>query len=161
MKYEASLEWQGESPNILYGYNAGLVELEVNEVTGKVKLLDLVNVCDPGTVVHPEALEGQVDGGVAFGIGCALKERFPPRQPADPRCLWSADVDGRYRIGWCVCSWKNPIPKGPFGAKSAGEMPGISPIPAIVNAIEDATGARIYDVPATPEKVLAALEAQR
>ena len=81
VKYEASLKWQGESPNILYGYNAGLVELEVNEATGQVKLLDLVNVCDPGTVVHPEALEGQVDGGVAFGIGCALKEHFHPDNP--------------------------------------------------------------------------------
>ncbi len=160
MKYEASLEWQGESPNILYGYNAGLVELEVNEVTGQVKLLDLVNVCDPGTVVHPEALEGQVDGGVAFGIGCALKERFHPDNPPTLAAYglpMSTDVPHRL-VRLFV---EEPYSKGPFGAKSAGEMPGISPIPAIVNAIEDATGARIYDVPATPEKVLAALEAQR
>lgn len=159
MKYEASLKWQGESPNILYGYNAGLVELEVNEATGQVKLLDLVNVCDPGTVVHPEALEGQVDGGVAFGIGCALKEQFHPDNPPTLAAYglpMSTDVPHRLTRLFV----EEPYSKGPFGAKSAGEMPGISPVPAIVNAIEDATGARIYDVPATPEGVLAALAAR-
>ena len=160
LRGEGRIEWNGEAPTILYGYNAGLVELAVNEETGEVKLLNHVNACDPGTLVNPLAVEGQVDGGIAFGIGFALKERFHPDNPPTlegyglpttkdmPRSVTRLFVEA-------------PLERGPFGAKSMAEHPGISPIPGIVNAIANATGARVYDIPATPKKVLAALQESR
>lgn len=154
---EGRIEWNGEAPTILYGYSAGLIELAVNDRTGEVRLLNHVNVCDPGTLINPLAVEGQVDGAVAFGIGFALKERFHPDSAPTlegyglpttrdmPRSITRLFVE-------------RPLERGPFGAKSMAEHPGISLTPGIVNAIADATGARVYDVPATPAKVLAAME---
>ena len=156
LKYEGEIKWNGEAPNILYGYNAGVVELEVNEQTGQVRLLHVVNACDPGTVVHPIALEGQVDGGIGFGIGFALRERFHPDLPPTfeayglPTTKDTPEKVTRLFVG-------EPCARGPFGAKSAGEIPGISPIPAIINGIANATGARVRDIPATPDRVQAAL----
>ena len=72
----------GEAPTMLYGYNAGLVELDVNTETGAVRLLSRTNVCDPGTRINPQAVDGQIDGAIAFGIGFALSERFHPDNPA-------------------------------------------------------------------------------
>ncbi|HLI11656.1 MAG TPA: molybdopterin cofactor-binding domain-containing protein [Alphaproteobacteria bacterium] len=160
LKCEGHVQWQGEAPNILYGYNAGLVELEVNEQTGQVRLEHIVNVCDPGTIVNPLALEGQVDGGIGFGIGFALKEEFHPEKPATFEAYGlptTRDIPGKvtrlFVGGRCE--------RGPFGAKSAGEMPGISPIPAIINGIANATGVRVRDIPATPDRVRAALASGR
>ena len=79
---EAEIKWSGEAPTILYGYNAGLIELDVNTETGQVRLLNHVNVCDPGTRINPLAVDGQIDGAIAFGIGFALSERFHPDNPA-------------------------------------------------------------------------------
>ncbi len=154
---ESALNWNGEAPTILFGYNAGLMELDVNTDTGQVRLLNHVNVCDPGTKVNPLAVEGQVDGGIAFGIGFSLSERFHPDNPATfegyglpstkdiPPNVTRLFVD-------------DPLERGPFGAKSMAEIPGISPIPAIINAIANATGARVQDIPATPSVVKAALQ---
>jgi CO/xanthine dehydrogenase Mo-binding subunit len=159
LKYESELQWRGEAPNILYGYNAGLVELAVNEQTGQVRLEHVVNVCDPGTIVNPLALEGQVDGGIGFGVGFALKERFHPDLPPTFEAYGlptTKDAPGRVTRLFAG----GPCERGPFGAKSAGEMPGISPIPAIINGIADAIGTRVFDIPATPARVLAALAAR-
>ncbi len=153
---ESEIKWAGEAPTILYGYNTGLMELDVNTETGQVKLLNHVNVCDPGTRINPQAVDGQIDGAIAFGVGFALTERFHPDNPAT-------------LAGYGLPSTKDVPPKvtrlyvedalgrGPFGAKSMAEHPGISPIPAIINAIANATGARVKDIPATPERVKAAL----
>lgn len=155
-KCESELQWNGEAPNILYGYNAGLVELAVNEETGQVRLEHVVNVSDPGTIVNPLALEGQVDGGIGFGIGFALKERFHPDLPPTFEAYGlptTKDIPPRVTRLFAG----GPCERGPFGAKSAGEMPGISPIPAIINGIADAIGARVFDIPATPDRVLSAI----
>lgn len=153
---ESELDWKGEAPNILYGYNAGLIELDVNEETGAVRLKNHVNVCDPGTLVNPQAVEGQVDGGIGFGIGFALKERF---HPDNPPTLEGYGLPNTKDVPETVTRLfvEDPLERGPFGAKSMAEHPGISPIPAIVNAIADATGARVRDIPATPERVKEAL----
>ena len=80
IRYEGTVSWQGlesdgknfgdkkEKPDILYGYNAGVVELEVNINTGQTRVLKIINASDPGTINNPQALEGQVEGAVAFGF---------------------------------------------------------------------------------------------
>ena len=155
---EAGLNWSGEAPTILYGYNAGLVELDVNTETGQVRLLNHVNVCDPGTRINPLAVDGQIDGAIAFGIGFALSERFHPDNPAT---LTGYGLPSTRDVSPEVTRLyvEDPLERGPFGAKSIAEHPGISPIPAIINAIADATGVRVHDIPATPDRIKAALAA--
>ncbi|MEX1305806.1 MAG: molybdopterin cofactor-binding domain-containing protein [Rhodovibrionaceae bacterium] len=155
---ESELEWVGEAPNILYGYNAGLIELDVNTETGQVRLLNHVNVCDPGTRVNPLAVDGQIDGGIAFGVGFALSERFHPDN--DPS-LTAYGLPSTRQMPESVTRLyvEDPLERGPFGAKSMAEHPGISPIPAIVNAISNAIGTRVRDIPATPDRIKAAIAA--
>ena len=156
MRREGKVEWNGEAPTILYGYNAGLIELAVNERTGEVRLRNHVNVCDPGRLINPLAVEGQVDGAVAFGVGFALRERFhPDNDPTLTKYGLPTTRDMPQSITRLFV--ERPLERGPFGAKSMAEHPGISLTPGIMNAIADATGARMYDIPATPERVLAAL----
>jgi CO/xanthine dehydrogenase Mo-binding subunit len=153
---EAEVKWSGEAPSILFGYNTGLIELDVNIETGKVRLLNHVNVCDPGTRINPLAVDGQIDGAIAFGIGFALSERFHPDNPAtlvDYGLPSTRDISPEVTRLYV----EDPLERGPFGAKSMAEHPGISPIPAIINAIANATGARVRDIPATPERVKAAI----
>ena len=160
MRAEDFLDWDGEMPNILYGYNAGIMELDVNVETGKVRLLNHINACDPGTPVNPQALEGQVDGAVAFGCGFALTESF---HPDDPPTLEGYGLPTTKDIPENITRLfvTEPFERGPFGAKSMAEHPGISPIPGIVNAIARATGARVYEIPATPDRVLGAIAKQQ
>ncbi|NKB52782.1 MAG: molybdopterin-dependent oxidoreductase [Rhizobiaceae bacterium] len=154
---ESEVKWAGEAPTILYGYNAGLIELDVNTETGEVRLLNHVNVCDPGTRINPQAVDGQIDGAIAFGIGFALSERFHPDNPAT---LEGYGLPSTRSIPASVTRLyvEEPLKRGPFGAKSMAEHPGISPIPAIINAIADATGVRVRDIPATPDRVRSAIE---
>lgn len=156
LRAEGFLDWDGEMPNILYGYNAGIMELDVNVETGQVRLLNHINVCDPGTPVNPLALEGQVDGAVAFGCGFALTESFHPDNPPtlEGYGLPSTKLMPKTITRLFVTE---PFERGPFGAKSMAEHPGISPIPSIVNAIAAATGARVFDIPATPDRIKQAI----
>ncbi len=153
---ESEIVWAGEAPTILYGYNTGLMELDVNTENGDVRLLNHVNVCDPGTRINPQAVDGQIDGAIAFGIGFALSERFHPDNPAT---LEGYGLPSTKSVPPNVTRLyvEDPLERGPFGAKSMAEHPGISPIPAIINAIANATGARVKDIPATPARVLQAL----
>lgn len=155
---ESEIKWSGEAPTILYGYNAGLIELDVNTETGQVRLLNHVNVTDPGTRINPLAVDGQIDGAIAFGVGFALSERFHPDNPPTLEGYGlpsSLDVPPNVTRLYV----DDKLERGPFGAKSMAEHPGISPIPAIINAIANATGARVRDIPATPDRVKAALAA--
>ncbi|MFK7939116.1 MAG: molybdopterin-dependent oxidoreductase [Roseovarius sp.] len=153
---ESEIPWSGEAPTILYGYNTGLMELDVNTETGEVRLLNHVNVCDPGTRINPQAVDGQIDGAIAFGVGFALSERFHPDNPAT---LEGYGLPSTKSVPMNVTRLyvEDPLERGPFGAKSMAEHPGISPIPAIINAIANATGARVRDIPATPDRVLQAI----
>ena len=72
---------EGEAPDVVYGFNACVADVEVNVENGRVRLNRLINAADPGTIIHPQALQGQIDGGLAFGIGIALSEAFHPERP--------------------------------------------------------------------------------
>jgi len=155
---ESEIKWSGEAPTILYGYNAGLIELEVNIKTGQVILLNHVNVCDPGTRINPDAVDGQIDGAIAFGVGFALSEKFHPDNPPTLKDYGLVSIN---QIPKEVTRLyvEEPLERGPFGAKSMAEHPGLSITPAIVNGIADATGAWVCDIPATPDRVKAEMSA--
>jgi CO/xanthine dehydrogenase Mo-binding subunit len=140
---------------------AGLaVDVDVDRATGQVRIVDAVLVADIGsTIINPLAHQGQIDGGFAQGIGAALMEEVV----IDAGQVQSASL-GEYRLPVSkdvpplrtVALMGSPGP-GPFGTKMAGELSTSPVAPAIANAIEDLTGARIRTLPMTPERVLRAL----
>lgn len=141
---------------------AEFVEVEVDTDTGAVRVLRVVYAHDIGRVMHPRAAEGQVEGGFQQGMGYALMENllFDPDTGA---CLTADFLD--YKIPTAVemprhiesIFVESNEPTGPFGAKSLSELCVIVPAAAIANAIYNATGARVRELPITPEKILRAL----
>ena len=155
-------DWQKGRGNMsaTYAYGAQGAAVEVDTDTGEVTLLGVVAVHDVGRVLNRQTLEGQIYGALAQGIGYALYEEILTERG---RILNPGFTD--YKIP-TVAEMAFPIEvefvetndeQGPFGAKGVGE-PGLVPTaPAIANAIYDAIGVRIRDLPITPEKILAAL----
>jgi CO/xanthine dehydrogenase Mo-binding subunit len=146
--------------SVTYAFGTHGVEVEVDKETGQVKILKYIAAHDVGRAINPMLLEGQVYGGATMGIGYALTERLILKDGKvmnpnflDYKMLTAKDVPN---IETIVIETNDPF--GPFGAKGIGE-PGLVPTaPAIANAIYDAVGVRIKDLPITPEKVLAALK---
>jgi CO/xanthine dehydrogenase Mo-binding subunit len=146
--------------SVTYAYGTHGVEVEVDKETGQVKILRYVAAHDVGKAINPMLLEGQVYGGATQGIGYALTERLILQNGKvmnpnflDYKMLTAKDVPHFETI---VVETNDQF--GPFGAKGIGE-PGLVPTaPAIANAIYDAVGVRIKDLPITPERVLAALK---
>jgi len=144
-------------------FSAHFAEVEVDEETGVVRVLDYVAAVDCGTAVNPKLAEGQTEGAVVNGIGYALTERYL----FDGRGRVLNPSFGGYKIPCAadippvrtilVSTWE---PTGPFGAKSVSEIGINGPLPAIANAIFDAVGVRLTDAPFTPERVLSALRAR-
>jgi len=149
--------------SVTYAYGTHGVEVEVDKETGQVKILKYIAAHDVGRAINPMLLEGQVYGGATMGIGYALTERLILQDGKvmnpnflDYKMLTAKDVPN---IETIVIETDDP--SGPFGAKGIGE-PGLVPTaPAIANAIYDAIGVRIKDLPITPEKVLAALKQKK
>ncbi len=144
-----------------YAYGTQGVEVEVDTDTGEVKILKLVAAHDVGTVLNPQTLRGQTYGALAQGLGYALYEqvitdggRIMNPDFRDYKIPTAHEMDFPIQMEFIETDAEN----GPFGAKGVGE-PGLVPTaPAIGNAIFDAVGVRIRDLPITPEKVLAALK---
>ncbi len=144
-------------PYATYASATQMAEVEVNVCTGAVRVLRVVAAHDIGKVLNPVGAQGQVEGAVVMGIGFALKEEFFPgvtRGFADYRIPTTRDAPEVEAI-----FIERPDPHGPFGAKGLGECAMIPTAPAILNAVADATGARITRLPATRERVLEALRA--
>jgi xanthine dehydrogenase molybdenum-binding subunit len=135
-------------------------EVEVDLETGKVKIIQIVAAHDVGKVINKQTIQGQIYGGVVMGLGYALCEEYKADKGKnlnpnflDYKIFSAPDVDFPIHV---ECIETNDR-EGPFGAKGVGE-PGLVPTaPAIANAIYDAIGVRITDLPITPEKILAAL----
>ncbi len=146
--------------SVTYAYGTHGVEVEVDKTTGQVNILKYIAAHDVGRAVNPMLLEGQVYGGAAMGIGYALMEQLVLNNGKvinpdfrDYKILTASDIPTIEAI-----TIETDDPFGPFGAKGIGE-PGLVPTaPAIANAIYDAIGVRIKDLPITPEKILAALK---
>ncbi|HEY0834290.1 MAG TPA: molybdopterin cofactor-binding domain-containing protein [Azospirillum sp.] len=145
-------------PYATYGFAAQIAEVAVDVELGTVSVLRMVAAHDVGKAVNPQQVEGQIHGGIAQGIGLALMEEYVPGRTENlhdyliPTCGDVPDIE-------CILI-EDAEPLGPYGAKGVGE-PALVPTPAaILNAIHHATGARVTHVPATPERVRAALKAQ-
>ncbi len=149
--------------SVTYAYGTHGVEVEVDKETGQVKILKYIAAHDVGRAINPMLLEGQVYGGATMGIGYALTERLVSNNGRvvnpnflDYKMLTAKDVPN---IEPVVVETNDPY--GPFGAKGIGE-PGLVPTaPAIANAIYDAVGVRIKELPITPEKIVAALKTKK
>jgi CO/xanthine dehydrogenase Mo-binding subunit len=148
------LETGRGTPYATYAFAGQLALIRVDTLTGEVSVEKIIAAHDVGKAIHPENVKGQICGGVAMGIGFALMEEFVPAQTISmkdyhiPTC---ADVP---RIEPIIV--ESPEPTGPFGAKGVGEPALIPTAPAILNALADALGQRIYNLPASLERVLAA-----
>jgi aldehyde oxidoreductase len=135
-----------------------MAEVEVNIDTGDVQVIKMTTAVDAGKVIHPQNLEGQLHGGMDQGVGYALREEYIHGKTKDwvtfkfPTMRTSFDMD--------VIIRETPREKGPLGATGVGEMTMVPTAPAVINAIYNACGVRIYDLPATPEKIKAALAAR-
>lgn len=144
-------------------YMAGLAEVEVDTGTGKVELLNYTAVVDCGTPINPNLARIQVEGGLVQGIGMALFEevRRTSKGALLTNNLMHYNIPTRQDIHDIVVELTESYePTGPYGAKSVAEIGIDTPPAAIANAICNAVGVRIRDLPITPEKVLMALHKQ-
>jgi len=142
-----------------YNFAAQAVEVEIDRDTGEVKLLEVAAAVDCGTVIHPAAAEGQVQGAVTQGIGYAMVEYFDwyNGTPTDPNFIDYMIPTAGMMPKMHVAFAESYEPSGPFGAKGLGEI-GLDAIPAaIANAIADAVGVRLTSLPITAEKIHRAL----
>jgi CO/xanthine dehydrogenase Mo-binding subunit len=143
------------SPYAVYGYGAQLVEVEVDIRLGTIRLLKITAAHDVGRAINPTLAEGQIEGGIAQGIGMALMEDYIAGRTEnlhDYLIPTTGDVPPIESLLIEV-----PDPNGPFGAKGLGEHVLIPTAPAILNAIRHACGAEITQLPALPHRVLAAI----
>ncbi|MGA7266405.1 MAG: molybdopterin cofactor-binding domain-containing protein, partial [Aestuariivirga sp.] len=154
----APLDADGQGiPYAVYGYGAHLAELEVDLDLGTVKVLKITAAHDVGRAINPVLVEGQIEGGVAQGIGMALMEEFTPGRGENLHDYLIPTIGDVPPIESILIECASAV--GPFGAKGIGEQALIPTAPAILNAIHHATGARITRTPATPDRVRAAIKA--
>ena len=151
-------------PFATYVYATQIAEVDVDEETGDVEVLRIVASHDCGTPINPMLVEGQVEGGISMGVGFALQEEmlFDSQgrllNPNLTNYIMPTSLDMPKVEVDIVDSYD---PTGPFGAKGVGEPTCVATAAAILNAIHDAVGVRITSLPATAEKVHAAIKAKR
>lgn len=147
---------------VAYSFAAHFVRVAVDTETGQVTVKQVVAVHEVGTAINPIGVEGQIEGGIQQGIGHSLTEDFLI-DPATGRPLNASFVDYKMPLAMdmppikVIILEEDPDPTAPFGAKGVGEDPIMAIGPAIANAVYDAIGVRIRELPITPEKVLKAL----
>ena len=148
-------------PCYTMSYAAAYAEVEVDTLTGVVDVKKLVSVNDIGQAINPALAEGQAEGGASMGLGAALMENRNPDYPKMgqvPRSFCDYLIPTAIDMPELDVSFiETPSDGGPYGARAVGEMSSNAHAPAIVNAIYDAVGVRLTELPATPEKVLRAI----
>lgn len=163
-KSEVDPETGAMDPDSTEAHACTVAEVEVDTETGEVTVLSLKSAYEVGRQVNPALVRGQITGGSWMGMSHALYETTAPYYPAidhSPTSFGEYIMPGPAdlpEIESVVLEY--PSANGPYGVKGVGEMTANSPIPAIVNAIYNAIGVRITELPVTPEKILAALEAK-
>jgi len=150
---------QGDSNESIV-HNIQMAEVEVDTETGDVRVLKMTTAVDAGPIINPQAVEGQLEGGMDQGIGFALREEYVHGKTNDWRNFKFPTIEMMPEVE--VMFQETPRPNGTLGATGIGEMTMISTAPSITNAIYNACAVRINHLPATPDKVkkgLAAIKA--
>jgi xanthine dehydrogenase molybdenum-binding subunit len=143
-----------------FSFAAQAAEVEVNTLTGEVRVVQIIVANDIGKALNPLGLQGQVEGGVIMGLGNALTEHFIVEEG---RVI--TDRLARYRMPSIVHTpeivsilVEHPTAEGPYGAKGVGELSSIPTTPAITNAIYNAVGIRVDRLPVDQEEIIRQLE---
>lgn len=155
---EAAVNAGGQAP----GFSTQFCDVEVDPETGAVKILRFVAAQDVGRAIHPKYCEGQIHGGVVQGIGWALNEEYIYDKQG--RLANAGFLDYRIPVASDLPMIEAilvqvPNPNHPYGVKGVGEANIVPPMAAVANAIERATGKRLTELPMSPPKVLAAIDA--
>jgi CO/xanthine dehydrogenase Mo-binding subunit len=156
---ELQVNAQGPGP----GFATHICDVEIDKETGRVKILRYTAIQDVGRAIHPSYVEGQMQGGVAQGVGWALNEEYIYDKNG---CLENPGfLDYRVPVASDMpmidtIMVEVPNPRHPFGARGVGEVPIVPPMAAVANAIADAVGIRLRDLPMSPPKLRAAVDAQ-
>ena len=154
---QVSINAQGAAP----AFATHICDVEVDPETGRVEIIRYTAVQDAGRAVHPSYVEGQIQGGVAQGVGWALNEEYIYDEAGqlenpgflDYRMPVASDLP---MIDTVIVEIPNA--DHPHGVRGVGEVPIVPPMAAVANAIQDAAGLRLNDLPMSPPKVLAALD---
>ncbi len=144
------------SPYATYGFGAHIAEVEVDTLLGTTKVLRLAAAHDVGKTINPTQVEGQIQGGIAQGLGMALMEEYVQCVSENLHDYLMPTVGDMPEIE--IILIEDPEPLGPYGAKGIGEHALIPTAPAILAGIKHATGISIRHVPATPDRVFTALQ---
>lgn len=147
------------TPYAVYGYGAQIAEVEVDMALGTTKVLRMVAAHDVGRAINPQLAEGQIEGGIAQGLGLALMEEYRPGETENLHNYLIPTIGDMPHITSILI--EKPDTEGPMGAKGLGEHVLIPTAPAILNGIHHATGARVTKVPALPHRLLAAIKASQ
>jgi aldehyde oxidoreductase len=148
----------GQGPSFVSEiHGVQIVELEVDTESGEITILKVTAAVDAGTVINPQNLTGQLEGGMDMGVGMALREEYVAGQTKDWVTFKFPTIRHSFEMETILV--ETPRSKGPLGATGVGEMCLVPTAPAVINAIQNATGVWIHDLPATPEKIKAALAA--
>ncbi len=162
-KLSGPYKGSGVGPSPAYSYSASVVEVTCDQQTGAVVVDDVWIAHDVGRSINPILVEGQVEGSVYMALGEVLMEeqifrRGVHKFPSILEYKSPTTLETPRMHSFIV---ESVDPEGPFGAKEAGQGPLLPVIPAVTNAVADALGIRVDEIPITPEKVLAALADQR
>lgn len=147
----------------LPGFGVHICDAEVDPETGNVRILRYTAIQDVGTAIHPDYVEGQVQGGAVQGIGWALNETYIYN--AEGKLENAGFLDYRMPVASDMpmidaVLVEVPNPDHPYGVKGVGEVPIVPPLATVANAIHAATGLRLRDLPMTPDRVWTALRSQ-
>jgi CO/xanthine dehydrogenase Mo-binding subunit/aerobic-type carbon monoxide dehydrogenase small subunit (CoxS/CutS family) len=145
-------------PYQTYAFGAQIAEVEVDPALGTVKVRRIVAAHDVGRAINPTQVEGQIHGGIAQGLGFALMEAYVPGRTENLHDYLIPTVGDMPEIECLLI--EDAEPSGPYGAKGVGEPALVPTAPAILGAIRDAVGVRITSLPATPDRVRAAIVAR-
>jgi CO/xanthine dehydrogenase Mo-binding subunit len=157
---QVALNAQGAGP----GFGVHVCDVEVDPETGHVTVLRYTAAQDVGKAIHPAYVEGQVQGGVAQGVGWALNEEYVfdrDGKMENPGFLdYRMPVASDLPMIDAILIESAPNPRHPFGAKGVGEVPIVPPLAAVANAVRRAIDVRMCDLPLSPPKIVAAMDAK-
>ena len=156
----------GVGPSPAYSYSACVAEVDVDEETGIVRVERIWIGHDIGRSINPMLVMGQVEGGVYMGLGEALMEEMTYRANRNVVHKFPSMLEYKSPTTLEMCDVRTYLiedadPNGPYGAKEVGQGPLLPVMPAVANAVYDAVGVRVDEIPVTPEKILKALQAKR